>query len=272
MSRATEPHVPDVILERYRLGELPADEAARVEHRLRTDEALRRRLDELEVSDREIRRCYPPEWLAEQVRERRRASVPGAPRPAPAWTRHWPLPAALAAAAVVLLVLAPRTFGPPLTGTAVSPAAPGSPDRIKGLEPSLTLYRRTARGSETLADGATVRAGDQIRVGYRAAGRAYGVILSVDGRGAVSIHLAAEDAKAAPLRSGETVLLDRAFELDDAPLWERFYLVVAEGPFALAPVVEAARRAALERQPAPLPALPSPFQQYVITLVKEARP
>ncbi len=177
MSRDREARIPDVILERYRLGELPADEAARVEQRVLTDEALRRRLEELEVSDREIRRRYPPEWLAAQVRERRRASVPRAARAAPALARRWPLPAALAAAAVVMIVLAPRTFGPPGTGTGVPPVALGSPDRVKGLAPSLTLYRRTARGSETLADGATVRTGDQIRVGYRAAGQAYGVIL-----------------------------------------------------------------------------------------------
>jgi|MudIll2142460700_1097286.scaffolds.fasta_scaffold175647_2 hypothetical protein len=275
MSGKGDSGLPDVILERYRLGELPAGETAHVEERLRADETLRQRLVELEASDREIRRRYPPEWLADRIRERLRAGSQPAPRPKPAWSWHWPVPAALAAAAVVLLVLAPRAFDPSSGGLAVSPSAPPvAPDRIKGLEPSLTLFRRTPEGSETLADGAVVRPGEQVRIGYRAAGRAYGVIVSVDGRGAVSIHLAADDAHSAALRKGETVLLDQAFELDDAPLWERFYFVVAEQPFPLAPVIEAARRAALERKPGPAPrlALSSQYQQFVIMLVKEVRP
>jgi hypothetical protein len=63
------------------------------------------------------------------------------------------------------------------------------------------------------------------------------------------------------------VLLDNAFELDDAPLWERFYFVVAEQPFALAPIVEAVRQAG----PASPLALPSPYQQFVVVLLKEVR-
>lgn len=267
--------IPDVILERYRLGELPAEQAAGLEQQLRADAALRRRLEELELSDQEIRRRYPPEWLADRIRERRRSGQPPAARARLASARHWPLPAALAAAALVLLVLAPRTFGPPPVGTGVTPSAtPAGPDRIKGLMPSLVLFRRLAEGSETLADGAVARPAEQIRIGYRAAGHAYGAIVSVDGRGAASVHLPSDAAQAAPLRSGETVLLEQSFELDDAPLFERFYFVVAEQPFAVAPIVEAARRTALERKPgaAPSLALPSQFEQFVITLAKEVRP
>jgi anti-sigma factor RsiW len=275
MSGEKDSVAPDVILERYRLGELPEAEAGRLDELLQVDETLRRRLEELEASDREIRRRYPSEWLADRIRERLRAGSHPAPRPEPAWSWHWPVPAALAAAGVVLLVLAPRTFGPPSGGPGVLPAAPStSPDRIKGLEPSLTLFRRTAEGSETLADGAVVRPGDQIRIGYRAAGYAYGVIVSVDGRGAVSVHLAADAARSTALRSGETVLLDRSFELDDAPLWERFYFVASEKPFALAPIVAAARAVAPKKSldAAPRLPLPSQCQQFVITLVKEVRP
>lgn len=270
MSRDEDAGIPDVVLERYRLGELPAEQAAQVEQRLQADEALRRRLDELTLSDQEIRRRYPPEWLADRISERLRAEHGPSARP---WLA-WPLPAALAAAVVVLLVLAPRTFGPLPTGGAVTPSAtPASPDRIKGLKPSLVLFRRTSERGETLAESAVARPGDQIRIGYRAAGYAYGAIVSVDGRGAVSVHLAKDRTRAAPLRSGDTVLLDQTFELDDAPLFERFYFVVAAQPFPVAPVAEAARRAALERRPGAPPALalPSQYQQFVIALVKEVR-
>ena len=44
---------PDVILERYRLGELPADEAAALDRRLQDDDELRTRLAAL---DRALKR------------------------------------------------------------------------------------------------------------------------------------------------------------------------------------------------------------------------
>ena len=127
-----------------------------------------------------------------------------------------------------------------------------SGDRIKGLRPSLAVYRRTANGSETLADRTVARPGDVLRVGYHAAGRPYGVIFSMDGRGTVTMHLPAAGDHAVPLAREATTLLDQAYELDDAPLWERFYFVTGDSAFAAAPVVDAARRAAGDPRPARL--------------------
>ena len=72
MSRETrEDRVPDLLLERYRLGETLPDERGQLERTLEQDAELRRRLEELECSDAEIRRRHPPEWLAARVEERR---------------------------------------------------------------------------------------------------------------------------------------------------------------------------------------------------------
>ena len=65
-----ESNVPDLILERYRLGELPLSDTQRLEQRLAEDEALRVRLNTLEISDSKIHLDYPPKWIAEQVRGR----------------------------------------------------------------------------------------------------------------------------------------------------------------------------------------------------------
>jgi hypothetical protein len=136
------------------------------------------------------------------------------------------------------------------------------------------LYRQTAAGSETLADGAVAHTGDVIRVGYRAAGRTHGVIVSIDGRGAVTMHLPTDGDRAAALDRGATVLLDHAYELDDAPRWERFYFITGATPFSVAPVLDAARRAATT--PAYVSTarltLPAGLDQSAFSLQKEARP
>src|SRR5262249_17390764 len=136
-------------------------------------------------------------------------------------------------------------------------------DRIKGQKPALALYRRTAAGSEALANGSLAHQGDVVRVGYRAAGHAYGVIFSIDGRGTVTMHLPPSGDRAPPLEPKTRVLLDAAYELDDAPLWERFYFVAGDTPFVVAPVVDAIRRSG---------PLPRGLEQSTFSLQKEVRP
>ena len=224
--------VAEITLERYRLKELRADVAARLEQRLRADDQLRRRVDALALSDEQIRTSDRLELVAARVRHRLGAERTDAERRA--WTSkaRWALPAAVAAGVALMVLLPWTTFVPA-----------GGDERIKGLDASLTLFRQAGAGSETLADGAVARQGDVIRVGYHAAGRAYGVILSIDGRGHVTVHLPRGGDRAITLGREPTVLLDQAFELDDAPRWERFYFITGDGPFPIAPIVASVQRA-----------------------------
>jgi len=84
----------------------------------------------------------------------------------------------------------------------------------------------------------------------------------VDGRGVVTRHLPREGSQAATLGTG-AVALDLAYRLDDAPRWERFYLVAASRPFEIDEVVREAGTAGY-----PL-ALPAGFDQFTLALHKE---
>jgi hypothetical protein len=262
-------HVADITLERYRLKELPADATARLEHRLEADEGLRRRLEVLCHSDEAIRSSDRLQLMASAVRSRLDANRTTAERQRWMAISRWAVPAAVAAGIALLVI--PRMTSVPAQ----------EDERIKGLQPSLTLFRCVGAGSETLADGAVAHQGDLIRVGYHAAGRAYGVILSIDGRGHVTVHLPPDGDRATPLGREPTVLLDQAFELDDAPRWERFYFITGREPFSVAPIVAAAQRAvALTQQPGAAAAVDPPLaltlsaglEQSVFSLQKEAKP
>lgn len=258
--------VPELVLERFRLGELPEAEAERLRERLRSDAALRGRLEALDASDREIRRLHPPGWLANAARSRV-AARSGARSRGP--RRHpWLAPAALAAAATLAAVALPRVLEPPegRPGAAHGGVEADPSVRTKGLRPHLALFRRMPDGSESLADGAVASPGDVIRVGYRAAGERYGAIVSLDGRGAVTRHLPLAGDEAVPLKSGGTVLLDQAYELDDAPRFERFYFVTSAQPFPLLPVLQAVRDSAGEADAAP--SLPPGLAQDSFLLLK----
>jgi hypothetical protein len=261
--------VPDLLLEQYRLNELTQEDVNRVRRALDSDADLPERLRKLESSDAEIARTYPPVWLAERIRERH-VGGPGRARVERRWVLRIGLAAAVATIAFTVPVLVPRA------GRAIGDAVATwtGEDRLKGLSPSLLIYRRTNQGSETLADGGSVRPGDVVRLGYAPADRAYGVILSIDTRGTVTRHLPREGNQAAVLAHDRVNLLDSAFELDDVPGWERFYFITSRTAFDVEHIVSAVRRAGASANDTGRKALPLPseFDQFVFVLQKEVKP
>src|SRR5262249_11385798 len=117
--------------------------------------------------------------------------------------------------------------------------------RVKGLTPRLYVFRKgAAPAAEPLASGAVARENDVVQLAYQAAGRRDRPIVSIDGRRAVTRHLPAAGAEAVPLEPGPPVALAQAYRLDDAPGFERFYLVTADRPFPVDDVVAAVLRRA----------------------------
>jgi hypothetical protein len=132
--------------------------------------------------------------------------------------------------------------------------------RTKGQRPLLLLYRQESGPPQQLADGALGRAGDLLQLGYVAAGQPNGALLSIDGRGGVTLHFPAAVDGATALHQRGVTLLDRSFRLDDAPHFERFFFVTASDgrTLSLAAVLDSARQLAqrgdaARSQPLPLP-------------------
>jgi len=261
MTAGEEPAIPDVQLERFRLGELAPREMKGLRDRLAGDPGLQARLDLLVRSDGEIAAAYPAGRMVAEINERLELAEPEAPPWRLPWMRLVP------AGAIVLILLA-------VALPTILDRRPTSDDvLVKGGKPSLVLYRRVAGGSERLEPGARVRTGDRIRIGYKATERAYGVIVSVDPRGTVTRHLPTEGQQAARLEPNGLVMLDSAYELDATPGWERFYFVTGSQAFEVEPTVRAAREAAARgtSQSPPALALPRQLDQFVFTLPKDDR-
>lgn len=258
------PIVPDITLERYRLNELPANEASQLAARLAADNDLRNRLAALEASDHQIRSELPAAVLAKGIASRLTFTAPAATSPL-SWMR-WALPAG-GALMLAFFIVRPLALEP----TVAPPVATADNERVKGADGALAIYRRTDRGSELLADGDRARTGDLLRIGYKVASPGYGIILSVDGRGLVTRHLPAAGERAVPLASGDTVLLDSSYELDDAPRWERFYLVTSPSAFEIEPVLKALGRAA-PLAGSPTLTLGPDLEHVTFVLQKDTRP
>ena len=236
---------PDWLVERLHQGDLPPADAAAVRERLSQEGGLAR-LDALARDDARFAELHPPGPAVGEIR--RRAAGRAAPRVRPRRLLLLAVPLAAAALAVVALRL--PGVGPPDRDGDV---------RLKGLAPHLAVHRRGAGADpEALARGAQVRAGDVLQLSVVSAGRPYGVVVSVDGRGVVTRHVPGDGELAARLPPEGAVPLDHSYRLDDAPAFERFFLVTGVAPFAVAPVLDAVRRLAAEGAARTgAPALPS---------------
>jgi len=276
--------LPQWKLERFVLGELPAAELASLGQRLLTDADLQRQVEALKTADADIRRNYPAPWMARQIRARAEG-VAGSDDVTSRWSpsrtlsrlslarlsmARWLVPVAVVLAIVAVPML--RNGEIPETARFLEEGV-----RSKGDGATLYAHRRTPDGTERLQDGSTARRGDLVRLQYDGAGAAYGAILSIDGRGTVTRHLPSEGDTAAPLTVSGIVSLDVAYELDDAPRWERFFLVTGTQPFSVDQIAAAARAASAAAQangeaPERLE-LPETLAQSALTLIKvEALP
>ncbi|NVJ26010.1 ActD-like protein [Myxococcus sp. AM011] len=240
--------IPDWLLERIALGELPPDELAAARALLEQEPGGLERLAALEADSRATLERLSPERVAREVdtRFRRGAQARQAPARSPWLTSAMGLVPVLAALALFVIAQPDSNPGgaPSSPGTETTGPVAGlepEPTRSKGLTPRLEVHRQRAQADELLAEGASAVAGDVVQLAYVAAGRTHGVILSVDGRGSVTVHAPEQGAQAATLSPSGTHRLSGAYELDDAPRFERFFLVTSDHPFAVEPVLEAAR-------------------------------
>jgi hypothetical protein len=260
-------NVPDWLLERLALGELDAETAADVRRRLAAEG---RSPDDIAAavaaSNREILAGLPATQAAAEIRQRA-ARAAAAERPA---RRRGILLMGVPLALAGGLALTQMMWRPAHPNEGAVSRVGENPEIIiskDNLDPRLYVYRRVGDGNQRLRDGARATRGDLVQLAYGGAG--YGVVLSIDGRGKVTLHWPAREDSAAPaIKTGEN-RVPSAYELDDAPAFERFFLVQAKTPFSVAAAMEAARSLAAQPTARKQPlALPPNFEQISLALDK----
>jgi hypothetical protein len=225
--------IPDWELAMYRLGDLPTERAEALAARLEVEPELAARLAALEQRESELMDRLPPRVMAAQVAERAQAQA--VPERAARRRKLWWLAAELAVVALLLVLVLPPVLRPdqvePFTDHGI---------RDKGVEPYLRVYRQVPGGFEELDPQDPAGPGSQLQLSYAALGRNHGAVLSIDGRGEVTLHLPLEGTASEALQTEGTVDLPSSYKLDDAPGFERFFLITSREPFELSPVLQAA--------------------------------
>jgi hypothetical protein len=267
----------DYYLERYMLGELPEEEAREIRRRATSDPEILAALENIESSNRSILQRYPPSAIKENLL-RRLAEAGGRKNERGRLIRTAPLRRALyvasvCAAAFILFAIVRPTLKKqsarlwPQADEAYS-AAKGT-EALDLLKTQLLVYRKNESGVEMLVDGSLSRTGDLLQLAYIADQAPYGIILSIDGRGGVTLHYP-ERGETTDLTQNKRVLLPHAIELDDAPEFERFFFLTSDSPIDPAGVMERARALAADPGSARVERLkvPEGIEQSSIVILK----
>jgi hypothetical protein len=232
-------------VERYLLGEMTPAEEARVEEAIEACDVCAAAIDETRADNEAFTLRPVPEGIRKLWAE---------PEPGIRWPRILAVAVPVAAAAVIAAVLMPGF----IDGEEIASDVPGIGQRagddqtgVKGHEdggsvgepePSLGFYvfrdgkRVLGRPGESLNEG------DRIQFWYEVPKPTVGVVVGIDGRGAVTRYFPESEDSPAPLEKGEDRKINSNVILDDAIGVERFFLCTASDADVDADEVERAAR------------------------------
>ncbi len=266
--------VKDWELERYLLGELPSPRMDEIKKFLDTDSELRMKLNVLKRSDEEILKQYPSGAVVPHIKARLETEQGGRITQPILLKRLLYATPVLAAALVVVLIVFQNPGGRPTHDIQGHQG-----NRIKGTEtvdvskPHILVHRKIDDDVELLESGDEASAGDLLQIAYVPVGDAYGVILSIDGRGVVTLHYPETVDEDPILDQAQRTLLPTSYELDDAPGFERFFFITSRSVIDVRTILNSAKTLAKDPKRSETAALdlPDTYSQYSLLIKKGDR-
>lgn len=218
--------IPDWKLEKYLTGDLPVEEMRRVRELEATDEVFAARVRTMREDNLAILRKMPFESIETKLAAR-----------APANFKFVKFAAAavfvLAFAGIFTFMNGEESVSPSSgsqTNMQLAMAETGT--RIKGMESRMEVWKKTTKGIVQLENLSGATEGDEIQLRYSVPQKCFGILFSMDGNGTLTMHMG-DDNKAIALEPGKMVTLPFAYKLDNAPKFEKFFLLTSQSEFEL---------------------------------------
>jgi hypothetical protein len=261
----------DYYLERYVLGELPDEEAEKIRRQVSGNPGIEAMLKEIESSNHDILTLYPPLSVKASLITRMNEMQSKPTRFS--LRRVLYISSALATFLIFLFLILPVILEK--TGTEPFDSRPEQ-SVVKGVpvidlsQTQLLIFRKIDDQVEMMTDREQAKAGDLLQLAYVAADESHGMILSIDGRGSVTLHFPAEKGGSTELEQRRESFLPNAIELDDAPDFERFFFVTSGSQIDVENVLK--RAESLAKDPEQIPQakldLPDDLKQCSILILK----
>ena len=215
--------ISDFKLERYLLGELPEVEMAALRKREAEDELFAARVKMMREEGERFLAENPFSALEDKLENDQRSVERSL------WLR-------VAAVLVVafgifsVVVLNRQTDivndTSATSGMDVAMADVDNGTRIKGMTAGLEVWKKMGDSAVQMVNLGEAREGDEIQLRYRVPQKFFGMLFSMDGNGTVTMHMG-EGNRAVELEPGKMTTLPFAYKLDNAPKFEKFFLLTS---------------------------------------------
>jgi hypothetical protein len=223
--------ISDFKLERYLLGELPQKEMREFQERELSDEIFAARVREMREQGKR--------FVAENPFEALEAKMDAADEAADGnvisgmWLKvAAALVIALGVFSVVVLNRDVATYDNNSASMEVAMADVDNGTRIKGMSASLEVWKKTGDSAVQMVNLGDASEGDEIQLRYRVPQKCFGMLFSMDGNGTVTMHMG-DGNNAIELEPGKMTTLPFAYKLDNAPKFEKFFLLTSQNSFAI---------------------------------------
>lgn len=197
-------------LEQYVLGELPPEEMQAIE----SNPEYMSQIEEIKASNDEFFNKFNVEELVSNAKEKANESK----------IIKFPSKAVTAITAIAACFILTINILPGLLGN--------KDDEIiylKGRN-KIEVYKKVGDDVEKLRNLDTVKENDQLQLSYSST-EEYGVIFSVDGLNNITFHYPDDYRTSRSLDIGSEIIIPSSYILDNAPYFEKFYLVTSKDSF-----------------------------------------
>ena len=225
--------ISDFKLERYLLGELPEKEMRELQERELSDEIFAARVREMREQGKRFLAENPFAALDDKLDaiEDSKSSVDGQPNVL--WLKvAAALVIALGIFSVVVLNRDVATYDNHSASMEVAMADADNGTRIKGMQATLEVWKKTGDSAVQMVNLGNAYEGDEIQLRYRVPQKCFGMLISMDGNGTITMHMGEGD-KAIELEPGKMTTLPFAYKLDNAPKFEKFFLLTSQNSFGI---------------------------------------
>ena len=235
--------IPDWKLERYLTGDLPESEMREIREMEATDEIFAGRVKMMREDNAAILKKLPFERLSEKMEARGTLAsggsfISGKGMPAGFKLVKFAAAAALVLAVVSVALFSQREIGPAPEGSGAQVMDVAMVDvqddgtRIKGLDARMDIWKKTGDSAVQMQNLDEAREGDEIQLRYSVPEKCFGLLFSMDGNGTITMHMA-DGSQAIALEPGKMTTLPFAYKLDNAPKFEKFFLLTSQKDFTI---------------------------------------
>ena len=221
--------ISDFKVERYLLGELPEEEMAALQKREAEDEIFAARVREMREQNKRFMAENPFSALEAKLDK---TGDLGAGRNT-LWLKvAAALVIALGVFSAVILNRNVETFDSKGSSMQVAMADTDNSTRIKGMDARIEVWKKTADSAVQMSNLDEAREGDEIQLRYSVPEKCFGMLFSMDGNGTVTMHMG-NGNDAISLEPGKMTTLPFAYKLDNAPKFEKFFLLTSHDEFTI---------------------------------------